>query len=178
MLALLPVPLIWKLQMPLRTRISLVAVLSLGVFAAIAGIIRQLSSSQFGVPEPYIYDTYSIWNFIELDMGIVAASLPSLRPLFSWLGDAARSISGRTAKTNGYKSRVGEGYQRRARPSDGEAFDMADYGSGGGVKISSGPTKRIGNWTIDGAKSSEESILPREERAKSGIVVTKSVQVR
>lgn len=178
MLALLPVPLIWKLQMPLRTRISLVAVLSLGIFAAIAGIIRQLSSGQFGIPEPYIHDTYSIWNFIELDMGIVAASLPSLRPLVRWLGDAARSVSGRTAKTTAYKSRVGERYQRRARPGDGEAFHLTDYGSGEDVKMNSAPTKRADNWTIDGAKSSEESILPREEGARSGIVVTTRVQVR
>jgi hypothetical protein len=82
LLALAPVPLIWKLQMPLRTRLSLVAILSLGIFAAVAGIIRQLSSSQFGVLEPYVYDTCSIWNFIELDMGIIAASLPALKPLF------------------------------------------------------------------------------------------------
>jgi hypothetical protein len=38
LLALLPVPLIWKLQIGLRTRISVVGIFSLGLFACTAGI--------------------------------------------------------------------------------------------------------------------------------------------
>jgi hypothetical protein len=176
LLALLPVPLIWKLQMPLRTRLSLVAVLSLGIFAAVAGIIRQLSSSQFGVPEPYIYDTYSIWNFIELDMGIIAASLPALKPLFSMFRDTARSLTGKPTKSTGYRS--GEGYQRQPRPVDEDGFALVEYGTKGEVKVSSRPKERVNGWTLDQAKSSEESILPQGEKpGKRGITVTKSVQV-
>jgi hypothetical protein len=161
--------------MPLRTRLSLVAILSLGIFAAVAGIIRQLSSSQFGVPEPYIYDTYSIWNFIELDMGIIAASLPALKPLFSYFRDTARSLTG-TPKSTGYKS--AEGYQRPIRAVDEDGFALIEYGSKGEVKVISRPRERAEKWAIDRAKSSQESILPHGERpGKAGITVTKSVQV-
>jgi hypothetical protein len=38
LLALLPVPLIWKLQIGLRTRISVVGIFSLGLFACTVGI--------------------------------------------------------------------------------------------------------------------------------------------
>jgi len=176
LLALAPVPLIWKLQMPLRTRLSLVAILSLGIFAAVAGIIRQLSSSQFGVPEPYIYDTYSIWNFIELDMGIIAASLPALKPLFSWFRDTARGMTGKPIRSTGYRS--AEGYQRKVRPTDTDGFALVEYGRTGEVTVSSHPRERVDKWAIDRAKSSEESILPHSERpGKAGITVTKSVQV-
>lgn len=176
-LALAPVPLIWKLQMPLRTRITLVAILSLGIFAAVAGIIRQLSSSQFGVPEPYIYDTYSIWNFIELDMGIIAASLPALKPLFSWFKDTARGLTGKQIKSTGYNS--GEGYQKRVRQVDEDGFTLVEYGQKGEVTVSSRPRERTDKWALEGAKSSEESILPHSERpGRAGITVTKSVQVQ
>jgi len=154
--------------MPLRTRLSLVAVLSLGIFAAIAGIIRQLSSSQFGVPEPYIYDTYSIWNFIELDMGIIAASLPALKPLFSWFRDTARGLTGKQ------KSASAEVYQRQIRAADIDGFALMEYGSKGEVKITSRPRDHMDEW----AKSSQESILPHDKRpGKAGITVTRSVQV-
>ena len=176
LLALLPVPLIWKLQMPLRTRLSLVAILSLGIFAAVAGIIRQLSSSQFGVPEPYIYDSYSIWNFIELDMGIIAASLPALKPLFSWFRDATSSLAGKPSKPSGYRS--AERYQRQVRPVDEDGFALVEYGQKREVKVSSRPKDRVDEWTLDHRKSSQESILLHPEKpARTGIIVTKSVQV-
>ncbi|KAH3980614.1 hypothetical protein HBI81_008980 [Parastagonospora nodorum] len=74
LLAFLPTPLIWKLHINLRARVSLVVVLSLGVFASVAAITKQHNAHQFRNPEPYITDAYSIWNFIELDIGIIAAS--------------------------------------------------------------------------------------------------------
>jgi hypothetical protein len=158
--------------MPLRTRLSLVAILSLGIFAAVAGIIRQLSSSQFGVPEPYIYDSYSIWNFIELDMGIIATSLPALKPLFSWFRETARSLTGKP------KSTSMEGCQRQIHAADDDGFALVEYGSKGEVKVTSRLDKGVDSWTLDRAKSSQESILPRDERSgKPGIMVTKSVRV-
>jgi hypothetical protein len=177
MLALLPVPLIWKLQMPLRTRLSLVAVLSLGIFAAVAGIIRQLSSSQFGVPEPYIHDSYSIWNFIELDMGIIAASLPALKPLFAWFRDTAHGLSGKPTRSSGFRS--AEGYQKQVRPVDEDGFALVEYGTKGEVKITSGAKERADGWTLGQGKSSEESIISHNTKPTgAGITVTRKVQVR
>jgi hypothetical protein len=150
--------------MPLCMRLSLVAILSLGIFAAIAGIIRQLSSSQFGVPEPYIYDSYSLWNFIELDMGIIAASLPALKPLFSWFRDTARDLTGKP------KSASAERYQRQSSPVDDDGFALIEYGSKGEVKIISRLGERADKWALDRAKSSQESILPHgEKRVQQGL---------
>lgn len=45
----------------------------------------------------FVHDWYSMWNFIELDVGIVAASLPTLKPLFGrLLNQARRWTSGQT----------------------------------------------------------------------------------
>lgn len=95
LLALLPTLLIWRLHMVRRVRLSLIAVLSIGILAAIAGIIRQVSAGPLDE-----YDAYSIWNLVELHLGIVAASLPALKRIFikvfETIGSAASAA--RTAK--------------------------------------------------------------------------------
>jgi hypothetical protein len=114
-LALLPVPLIWTLQMKLRARISLVLILGLGTFAAVAGIVRQLITPDFKKAEPWIDDSYTIWNFTEMYAGIIAASLPGMKPLFSWFYDAALS---RRPGNSAYKTPNTLGYRRQTHPSD------------------------------------------------------------
>lgn len=74
------------------------------MFAAVASIIRQASaSSTFTDAEPWVRDKYAIWNFIELDVGIISASLPAAKPLLSRCFDAANnpSMAIRSADVNG-----------------------------------------------------------------------------
>lgn len=162
LLALIPVPLIWKLNMPLRTRMSLVVVLSLGIFAAIAGIVRQLSTADFLAPEPWIHDTYGVWNFIELYVGMIAASLPAIKPLFNWFFNAARKISKGT-KTSRFSSRNEGAEQRRVQPWDTDGFVLQSY--------------EIRDEERGGI--SQESILPRgDERCRfGGAVIASHVEV-
>ncbi|KNG45398.1 hypothetical protein TW65_07930 [Stemphylium lycopersici] len=162
LLALIPVPLIWKLNMPLRTRMSLVVVLSLGIFAAIAGIVRQLSTADFLAPEPWIHDTYGVWNFIELYVGMIAASLPAIKPLFNWFFNAARKISKGT-KTSRFSSRNEGAEQRRVQPWDTDGFVLQSY--------------EIRDEERGGI--SQESILPRgDERGRfGGAVIASHVEV-
>ncbi|KAJ4330531.1 hypothetical protein N0V87_009924 [Didymella glomerata] len=102
LLAVIPIPLIWTLRMTIASRVSLTVVLGLGVFVAIAGIMRQASmGATFTDSEPWVHDTYAIWNFIELDTGIIAASLPATKPLLSQLCQIAKSLTKGT-KMSGY----------------------------------------------------------------------------
>lgn len=176
MLALVPVPLIWTLQMPLRARVSLVFILSLGTFAAIAGIIRQVSSPGFSKPEPWIYDTYTIWNFIELDTGIIAGSLPGVKPLFGWFYNTA--LSRKPTNPSGYKTPNELGYRKQTHPSDSEGFALEPYGEAQKVQVTTNTNEKT-EWDMERAKSSEESILPRNVTGdkKSGIRITREVQV-
>lgn len=94
LLAVIPIPLIWTLRTTIASRVSLTVVLGLGVFAAIAGIMRQASiGATFTDSEPWFHDTYAIWNFIELDTGIVAASLPATKPFLNQLCQIAKSLT-------------------------------------------------------------------------------------
>ncbi|KFY31692.1 hypothetical protein V493_00891 [Pseudogymnoascus sp. VKM F-4281 (FW-2241)] len=90
--ALLPIPIIWKLSVNLRTKISLIFILSLGFMACVAAIVREvLLSTYFKQVEPTFHNEYALWNYAELSVGVIAACLPALRPLFAFLLDKASS---------------------------------------------------------------------------------------
>lgn len=176
-LAIVPIPLIWKLQLNIQARISLVAILSLGLFAAVAGIIKQTNANQFRDPEPYIKDTYTIWNFLELWIGIIAASLPALKPLFSWFYDTARGITKGSRGTGLGSTPVGGGYQKQTASAD---IVLNDYKGGPSVRISANPYDRNNKGRgLGEGKSSEDSILSHNGRDETpnSIMVTRKVQV-
>jgi len=55
---------------------------------------------------PWVRDSYEIWQFIELNMGIIAASLPATKPLLSMCFDPANGFSrgDRSAEHDGNNS--------------------------------------------------------------------------
>jgi len=82
---------IWQLSLNLRTRISLIIILSLGIFAGVAGIFRAtVFNTILKDPRRFVHDNWMMWNYVELTVGIVAGSLPALKPLFVRVLDAAR----------------------------------------------------------------------------------------
>jgi hypothetical protein len=175
-LALLPVPLIWTLQMKLRARISLVLILGLGTFAAVAGIVRQLITPDYLKAEPWIDDSYTMWNFTEMYTGIIAASLPGVKPLFSWFYDTA--LSRRPGNSSAYKSPNTLGYRKQSHPYDRETFALEPYAEGQTVQVTTLPKEKT-EWDMEHAKSSEESILTHGATVdrKRGIRVTREVQI-
>lgn len=80
----IPVPLFWNLNVNRYTRISLIAILGLGIFACIASIIKSVYLYNLGNYSDWLWDArnITIWNVTELNTGIVAGSLPAIRPLF------------------------------------------------------------------------------------------------
>ncbi|GME41292.1 Bacterial alpha-L-rhamnosidase [Neofusicoccum parvum] len=92
--ASLPVPLVWQLQVNLRTKLTLASILSLGFFASAAAIVKCVK--QWNVledPDWTVHNSFNVWNYIELNIGIIAASLPALKPLFNWFLETARAIT-------------------------------------------------------------------------------------
>jgi hypothetical protein len=66
LLALLPIHLVWQLQLNKRTKISLIFVLSFGLFACVAAIMKvRLTKTVMSGPNRFVYDECSLWNTIE-----------------------------------------------------------------------------------------------------------------
>jgi hypothetical protein len=77
----MPFPLVWQLQLNLRAKISLMFVLTRGIFAAISAIVKaEIQKTNFQDPDPHIENRFSLWKTIEMDAGLIAASLPAFNP--------------------------------------------------------------------------------------------------
>ncbi|KAL2787403.1 hypothetical protein BJX66DRAFT_353367 [Aspergillus keveii] len=82
-LAVYPLFTIYHLQMPLRLKIGLGILLSLGIIAMTAAIIKTINLSCLTSRSDYPWDTVNlvIWIAIEQYLIIIAACIPTLTPL-------------------------------------------------------------------------------------------------
>ncbi|KAK7917472.1 hypothetical protein PG985_011080 [Apiospora marii] len=115
---LLPIPMILKLQVNTRTKATLIVALSLGIFACIAAIVRVYLGAHIFENADFTWSTaFFLWNTAELHAGILAASLPTLRPLFKSLLET----TSRHMRSHGYTygSRYGPGARKSSSNSTG-----------------------------------------------------------
>ncbi|KAJ5639149.1 uncharacterized protein N7484_007011 [Penicillium longicatenatum] len=100
-LGLLPVSLVWNLQMNARTKAALAGILGMGCVASAAVIVRIPFLHDYKDTN-FLYATtnISIWSNIEAGLGIAAGSLVTLRPLFRWFRDPS-SVGTRSKRTGG-----------------------------------------------------------------------------
>ncbi|KAI4911282.1 uncharacterized protein J4E92_010338 [Alternaria infectoria] len=106
LVAFLPVRVIWTLQIAMRQKIALLAILTIGWFVCVVSILR-LHALVVLVAHPDDNTYYSAptayWSAIEMNLAIVCASLPALKPLvvkiipgFSSSLNASRAYGGGT----------------------------------------------------------------------------------
>ncbi|UPK91994.1 hypothetical protein LCI18_002929 [Fusarium solani-melongenae] len=84
-LALLPGVLLWNIQMKPRVKMSVALMLGLAAFASCATIVRLRYLTLYNDPTEFMYSTGAIglWSVLEEGIGIVAGSMPALRPLLN-----------------------------------------------------------------------------------------------
>ncbi|KAJ5886946.1 uncharacterized protein N7473_009620 [Penicillium subrubescens] len=99
-LGILPVFLVWNLQMNVRTKAALAGILGMGCVASAAVIVRIPYLHDYKDAD-FLYATsnISIWSNVEASLGIIAGSLVTLRPLFRWFRDP--SYRGSQSKRTG-----------------------------------------------------------------------------
>jgi hypothetical protein len=181
LLALLPVPFIWRLQIEIRSKILVVGILSLGLFACVAGIIKSTyNKTVLTDPKRFVHDEYSMWNFIELNVGIIAASLPTLKPFFTRLLEVARRPRSRQ-EVSGYDDRVAIPPQQEHHTNNWntprpwkESFRRSFQTRG-----LSGVVGDRATWIADTMRDSEEIIFPLQDvdTNSSGIMITRDSKV-
>ncbi|KAL2838998.1 hypothetical protein BJY01DRAFT_257886 [Aspergillus pseudoustus] len=91
-IGILPVFLIWSLQMNKRSKIAVAGILGIGCVAIIAVIVRIPYLHDYKNPD-FLYGTVdiAIWSGVEAGLGITAGSLTTLRPLVRGFRAASRS---------------------------------------------------------------------------------------
>nr|XP_036577748.1 uncharacterized protein CTRU02_12268 [Colletotrichum truncatum]KAF6784807.1 hypothetical protein CTRU02_12268 [Colletotrichum truncatum] len=81
-LAALPVPIIMKLQMKRRIRAYVIGILSLGYFAVAIGIVKAVYQiNAHNNHDSTFNQSVQFWGFLQLQLGIIAACAPTLKPL-------------------------------------------------------------------------------------------------
>ncbi|KAF2626384.1 hypothetical protein BU25DRAFT_343968 [Macroventuria anomochaeta] len=95
---LIPIPTLLSLSVPLRQRLALVGIFSIGMLAIVASSVRMRVMTLWAA-SPWnsaIYGTdLLLWGQVETNSGIISASVPFLRLLFRRKERAERLASGR-----------------------------------------------------------------------------------
>ncbi|KAL0931188.1 uncharacterized protein CTRU02_213923 [Colletotrichum truncatum] len=106
---LLPMPTLFKLQMPMTQRVSLVVLFGLGLVVVIAGIMRTywvLYVEIKYVQDPsydLMWDSYNIWIWtaLEANLAIICGCAPAIRRLFTKGGNQNNYKVGSSVQTIG-----------------------------------------------------------------------------
>ena len=86
LLVVLPLPLFWKLKLPLREKWIITVLFGLGLFASVASIMRITVLHDVQNTDATIGAVPTMnWSVAEVGTGIICACVPCLKPLFKEL---------------------------------------------------------------------------------------------
>ncbi|KAL8774200.1 MAG: hypothetical protein Q9194_004095 [Teloschistes cf. exilis] len=205
----LPIPWLWNLQMQRRRKVVLTFIFLLGSFAALGSILRIPFLVEFNVNDASCFDPLSmtivlsqtpsslsdydadsvvnagIWLNVEIAIGILSASLPLMRPLFSRaFPSQVRSRFSRSRNTHGSQrltdgpnasnpnASSGQSHSRINKSARVKSLEDAEniYVGGDGKRTNrdwysaAAAPKRgkggIGDTTTTSEEGSEEDIIP------------------
>ncbi|KAH8589243.1 hypothetical protein B0O99DRAFT_655550 [Bisporella sp. PMI_857] len=94
--AIIPIFILWNVQMRRKLKIITGAILAVGILASAATIIRMPYSNAYSAKVNQLHDIGNIilWTVVECGLGIIAGSLPMLRTLFKSLAKDYSSNNG------------------------------------------------------------------------------------
>ncbi|ETI25459.1 hypothetical protein G647_02232 [Cladophialophora carrionii CBS 160.54] len=104
----LPMPVLWNLQLPRKQKISLVAVFALGGFGCVTAILRLRALYVASNSTDLTYDNVgaATWSAAELNVGIMCACIPALRPMISMIFPRLLATTRRDHGSNPYPPRA------------------------------------------------------------------------
>ncbi|EOD44827.1 hypothetical protein UCRNP2_8462 [Neofusicoccum parvum UCRNP2] len=127
--ALLPVPLLWSLEMNRNSKIAAGVLLSFGIFASACALVRLQYTIGLTATSDYLYHVSYVllWAYAEVGVGMTAANCSTLRPVFSKILHLS-SLGGSSGDRSRDQSKNGGGwlFSRSSRRSRGGAIELDD----------------------------------------------------
>ncbi|KAE8146930.1 hypothetical protein BDV25DRAFT_143227 [Aspergillus avenaceus] len=179
--AILPASMLRHLQVNRRVKASLICILGLGIFACAAAFVKVSVLPNYGRTGDFLWDysTLTIWVVVECNMGIIAGSLPTLKPLFKQVLGSYGSRSKTLPYTYGSKQyrlrSLSRSRQGKSQVLRSQVEGEGDRKSGQGQFATTTTTTATYPGLEGSDNSSEEFILSRQ--SSSGIVLTTEVMV-
>lgn len=77
MVLVVPIPIVWQLQLPIKQRVAVISIFSVSFFACISGIIRAVYMAVYARSHDQLWDSYAmgLTAGLELNLGIVCPFL-------------------------------------------------------------------------------------------------------
>jgi hypothetical protein len=94
---------LWRVQLPKKQRIGLIALFGVGSLVNIAGGLRLYYSIVVNDSRDGTWSGYYLWTWeaVEVDLGIACACAPALKPLLlRWFPKLMRSVFGATTSSD------------------------------------------------------------------------------
>lgn len=166
---IIPVPMLWHVQMNKRQKASLIAILSMGIFATAAALIKVGYLPNYGKEGDWLWDSrnITIWTVIECNMGIIGGNMPCLKPLFrTVLG----STYGRGSRRTGSKPISGPyGVGSRARSTAKDAYNsLASSKTGGNDR----PLSPYANYEAHVMTNFGKDSKPTGEKSRASSIIS------
>ncbi|PSN73325.1 hypothetical protein BS50DRAFT_653796 [Corynespora cassiicola Philippines] len=184
--ALMPIPILWNVQMNRNTKISVAGVLGLGIFTSISGLVRMSYTVNLTSSVDYLYGLANIliWGYAEPALGMIVGNIATLRPLFR---RTLKLGSDDSAKAHSDGTPVGSGMRNRSHPykpfdTDFELGTVPDN-NGDDPLSTQGHGGRLGRNSTSSDNESQKQILEKtQDRSQvrystKGIVVSKQVEI-
>lgn len=89
--AAFPIFVLWRVQIDFKTKMGLWVLMCLGFITGACCLVRTVLNNQ-ALPLDETYDGIInwLWRLFEVQIGIIAACIPTLRPLYKWFTERVR----------------------------------------------------------------------------------------
>lgn len=187
-LAIIPIDIVWKLKIATKKKLLLCALLGMGIFAGVCAAIKtsQLRTVTKKTDITFKLAGYLLWNALEVNVVIIAACIPTLRPLclviFKQKGAEAygkKSYQMTPKSSSGNRWRVGKMVEDteslksiNGKGKDGPVVDIREC-----LNSSSGNDSRDGDKDWDAEAQRQEANQDVRRKSSSGIMHTTEIQV-
>ncbi|KAJ5105462.1 hypothetical protein NUU61_002809 [Penicillium alfredii] len=157
--AILPIFMLRHLQVNKRVKASLICILGLGLFACVAGCVKISILTDYGKTGDLLWDytNLTIWVVAECNTGIMAGSLPALKPLFKTILNTYGSRS--KTRQYGYGSKH---YRLRSLTRSQHGKQQSFGGRGGGEGGGGGGSSSGAHGAVSLSRSGNRSALGHE----------------
>ncbi|KAF4537190.1 Integral membrane family protein [Lasiodiplodia theobromae] len=165
-IAILPIPLLWNVQINRSAKFAACFLLSLGLFACVCACVRLGYTLALTSTEDYLFQVYgvTVWCFAEVGVALTVGCLSTLRPLcVSCLGSSFKSSRGTSDYAKGNSNYARGTYELRSN-KDGLIHSTVQAG-----EVTTATSDRAGSYTDN---DSDRGILGSDE-----IRVTKAYHV-
>ncbi|OCL11955.1 hypothetical protein AOQ84DRAFT_313007 [Glonium stellatum] len=184
---IIPIPMLWNVQMNIRTKSSVLGVMGLGVFATAAALVKTSFLTTYGKNGDWLWDSrnLTIWTVIESNVGIIAGNLPCMKPLFRRILGSVYGSGSRNQPSHGKYYGRGTGHSVNNYNSLGSRKTEEGYGLGPDLngdeahmmtRISARQKSAASLGDDNESKMSDESVS-RLEGSRMGITKTTTTKV-